>query len=90
MRKVGVEGQTRRDIMGNESGSMADRYTMIDDEAVEDARRKMEVSQRQRGLVADDRAARIAELRQKLIHLEGTGPSSSLVSEERLANSYKE
>jgi hypothetical protein len=38
MRKAGVESQTQRDIMGHESTSMDDRYTMIDDEALEDAR----------------------------------------------------
>lgn len=28
MRKAGIDGQTRRDIMGHESTSMDDRYTM--------------------------------------------------------------
>lgn len=49
MRKAGIDGQTRRDIMGHESTSMDDRYTMIDDEAVEDARRKMDAFQAGRG-----------------------------------------
>jgi integrase len=50
MRKAGIDAQTRRDIMGHESTSMDDRYTMIDDEALEDARRKMDAFQRERGL----------------------------------------
>jgi integrase len=52
MRKAGIDPQTRRDIMGHESTSMDDRYTMIDDEALEEARRKMDAFQRQRGLLA--------------------------------------
>jgi integrase len=46
MRKAGIDSQTRRDIMGHESTSMDDRYTMIDDEALDDARRKMKCSKR--------------------------------------------
>ena len=60
MRKAGIDGQTRRDIMGHESTLMDDRYTMIDDEAVEDARRKMDAFQAGRGLIgATDAAKRI-------------------------------
>jgi hypothetical protein len=51
MRKAGIDGQTRRDIVGHMSTSMDDRYTMIDDEAFEDARRKMDVFQAGRGLI---------------------------------------
>jgi len=51
MRKAGIDAQTRRDIMGHESTSMDDRYTMIDDEALEDARRKMNAFQTERGLL---------------------------------------
>jgi len=37
MRRAKIDAQTRRDIMGHESTSMDDRYTMIDDEAPEEA-----------------------------------------------------
>ena len=71
MRKAGIDGQTRRDIMGHESTSMDDRYTMIDDEAVEDARRKMDAFQSGRGLIgATDAAKRIEELRTEIQRLE--------------------
>jgi integrase len=71
MRKAGIDGQTRRDIMGHESTSMDDRYTMIDDEAVEDARRKMDAFQTGRGLIgATDAAKRIEELRAEIHRLE--------------------
>src|ERR1700722_13574354 len=71
MRKAGVDGQTRRDIMGHESTSMDDRYTMIDDEAVEEARRKTDSFQSGRGLVgAMDAVKRIEELRADIRRLE--------------------
>lgn len=71
MRKAGVDGQTRRDIMGHESTSMDDRYTMIDDEALEDARRKMDAFQSSRGLIgATDAVKRIEELRSEIRCLE--------------------
>ena len=71
MRRAGVDGQTRRDIMGHESTSMDDRYTMIDDEAIEDARRKMDAFQAGRGLIgATDAAKRIEELRAEIHRLE--------------------
>jgi integrase len=71
MRKAGIDGQTRRDIMGHESTSMDDRYTMIDDEAVEDARRKMDAFQTGRGLIgATDAAKRIEDLREEIHRLE--------------------
>ncbi len=71
MRKAGVDGQTRRDIMGHESTSMDDRYTMIDDEALEDARRRMDAFQAGRGLIgATDVAQRIEELRAEIQRLE--------------------
>ena len=50
---------------------MDDRYTMIDDEAVEDARRKMDAFQAGRGLIgATDAAKRIEELREEIHRLE--------------------
>jgi integrase-like protein len=71
MRKAGVDSQTRRDIMGHESTSMDDRYTMIDDEALEDARRKMDSFQSGRGLVDEtDTVKRIEELRAEIRRLE--------------------
>jgi hypothetical protein len=81
MRKAGVDGQTRRDIMGHESTSMDDRHTMIDDEALEDARRKMDAFQTSRGLIgAADPLKQIEELRAEIHRLEqalkqeGPGP----------------
>jgi hypothetical protein len=57
--------------MGHESTSMDDRYTMIDDEALEDARRKMEAFQTGRGLIdTADPAKRIEELRAEIERLE--------------------
>ena len=41
MRKAGIDAQTRRDIMGHESTSMDDRYTMIGDEDIREAKEKM-------------------------------------------------
>jgi integrase len=41
MRKAGIDAQTRRDIMGHESTSMDDRYTMIGDEDLQVAKEKM-------------------------------------------------
>ncbi len=70
MRKAGIDSQTRRDIMGHESTSMDDRYTMIDDEALDDARRKMEVFQKDRGLLADDPASQLDRLRAEVQRLE--------------------
>ena len=86
MRKAGIDSQTRRDIMGHESTSMDDRYTMIDDEALDDARRKMEVFQKERGLLIKDPAAQLeqlraeirlleAELKQEQIHAYGPDPT---------------
>jgi hypothetical protein len=71
MRKAGVDSQTRRDIMGHESTSMDDRYTMIDDEALDDARKKMDAFQSGRGLVgAADAVKWIEELRAEIQRLE--------------------
>jgi integrase len=84
MRKAGVDGQTRRDIMGHESTSMDDRYTMIDDEAVEDARQKMSAFQTRRGLIsATDPAKRIAELRAEVRRLQDSIPRSNTGRGER-------
>jgi uncharacterized small protein (DUF1192 family) len=70
MRKAGVDGQTRRDIMGHESTSMDDRYTMIDEEALDDARRKMETFQTGRGLIGTTNPVkRIKELRAEILRL---------------------
>jgi integrase len=70
MRKAGVDGKTRRDIMGHRTGSMDDRYTIIDDEAVEDAVEKMQRFQTRRGLVSKlDTNAQIAALEAKILRL---------------------
>jgi hypothetical protein len=50
---------------------MDDRYTMIDDEALEEARQRMEAFQRQRGLINSvEPADRIKELRSEIRRLE--------------------
>lgn len=78
MRKAGVDAQTRRDIMGHESTSMDDRYTMIDDEALEEARRRMDAFQRERGLVnSADPAERIKKLRAEIRQLENLTAAKS-------------
>ena len=46
--KAGINGRTCRDFMGRETTSMDDWYTMIDDEALEEARRKW-ISSRKAG-----------------------------------------
>lgn len=50
MRKGGIDSGTRRAIMGHKTDSMDRRYTMIDDEAIDDARAKMEAYHRAKGL----------------------------------------
>ena len=70
MRKAGVDSKTRRDIMGHRTGSMDDRYAIIDDEAIEDAVEKMRSFQRSRGLVSKvDPAAQIAALEARILRL---------------------
>jgi uncharacterized small protein (DUF1192 family) len=67
MRKAGVDAKTRRDIMGHRTDSMDDRYTIINDEAVNDAVEKMLVLQSARGLISvSDPAARIVALEQEI------------------------
>jgi integrase len=71
MRKAGIDAQTRRDIMGHESTSMDDRYTMIDDEALEDARRKMNAFQSERGLLpSSEGGSTISSLKAEIQRLE--------------------
>jgi integrase len=50
MRKVGVDSLTRRAIMGHKTDSMDTRYGMIDEEAIDDARAKMEGYHQRQGL----------------------------------------
>ena len=58
--------------------SMDDRYTTVDDEAVEGARQKMSVFQTRRGLIsAIDPAKRIAELRAEIRRLQDSIPRSN-------------
>lgn len=56
--------------MGHETTSMDDRYTMIDDEALEEARRKMDLFQKSRGLIGDDSESRIDLLKAQIRRLE--------------------
>lgn len=56
--------------MGHETTSMDDRYTMIDDEALEEARRKMDLFQKSRGLIGDDSESRIDLLKAEIRRLE--------------------
>jgi hypothetical protein len=48
MRKAGIDAKTRRAIMGHKTGSMDDRYTIVDDEALEDAIEKMRAYQQRK------------------------------------------
>jgi len=74
MRKAGIDAQTRRDIMGHESTSMDDRYTMIDDEALEDARRRMDAFSASAWITGRRRpATRIKNLKDELRRLEDPG-----------------
>jgi hypothetical protein len=58
----GVDSQTRRDITRHENTSMDNRYTMIDDEAVEDARQKMSAFQ----LAADSQRDRSGKANRRI------------------------
>jgi hypothetical protein len=58
---------------GHESTSMEDQYTMIDDEALDDARRKMNAFQTERGLLPSSEDGRtISSLKAKIQRLGGT------------------
>ncbi len=70
MRKAGVDSQTRRDIMGHETTSMDDRYTMIDDEALKVARLKMNQFQRSAGLTSGLEDVRVEDLKAEIRRLE--------------------
>jgi integrase len=64
MRKAGIDSKTRRAIMGHKTGSMDDRYTVIDDEAFEDAIDKMNAYQKRQGMISElkELAARVESL----------------------------
>ena len=62
MRKAGIDSKTRRAIMGHNTSSMDDRYTIIDDEALSDAIEKMKGYQERKGMLKDDLETRIASL----------------------------
>jgi integrase len=64
MRKAGIDSKTRRAIMGHKTGSMDDRYTVIDDEAFDDAIDKMNAYQKRQGMISElkELAARIESL----------------------------
>jgi hypothetical protein len=53
MRKAGIDSKTRRAIMGHKTGSMDDRYTVIDDEAFDDAMDKMNAYQKRQGMISE-------------------------------------
>jgi integrase len=52
MRKAGIDSKTRRAIMGHKTGAMDDRYTIIDDEALEDAVAKMNDYQKRQAMIS--------------------------------------
>jgi integrase len=55
MRRAGVDPKTRRQIMGHKTGSMDDRYTIIDDEDLNAATEKMNAYQREQGMMSEYR-----------------------------------
>ena len=52
MRKAGIDSKTRRAIMGHKTGAMDDRYTIIDDEALDDAIAKMNEYQKSQSMMS--------------------------------------
>jgi integrase len=64
MRKAGIDSKTRRQIMGHKTGSMDDRYTVIDDEDLDAAVEKMNSYQKQQGMMSEFRelAGRVESL----------------------------
>ncbi len=64
MRRAGIDSKTRRAIMGHKTGSMDDRYTVIDDEAFDDAIDKMNACQKRQGMISElkELAARVESL----------------------------
>jgi hypothetical protein len=52
MRKAGIASKTRRAIMGHKTGAMDDRYTIIDDEALDDAVAKMNDYQKRQSMIS--------------------------------------
>jgi integrase len=52
MRKAGIDSKTRRAIMGHKTGAMDDRYTIIDDEALDDATAKMNEYQKNQAMMS--------------------------------------
>ena len=63
-RHAGIDSKTGRAIMGHKTGSMDDRYTVIDDEAFEDAIDKMNAYQKRDGMISElkELAARVESL----------------------------
>jgi len=53
MRKAGIDSKTRRAIMGHKTGSTDDRYTVIDDEAFDDAIDQMNAYQKRQGMISE-------------------------------------
>jgi integrase len=86
LRKAGVDAKTRRAIIGHKTGSMDDRYTIIDDEALADAVEKVNRYQSEKAMrsEAKELANRVQSLSdaewQKLVALRqqvlrGRGPA---------------
>lgn len=69
MRKAGIDSLTRRSIMGHKTDSMDSRYGMVDDEALDDARAKMEAYQQRKGL--PNEADEVTALKRRIAELEG-------------------
>jgi hypothetical protein len=53
MRKAAIDSKTQRAIMGHKTGSVDDRYTVIDDEAFEDAIDKINAYQKRQGMISE-------------------------------------
>ena len=87
MRRAGIDSKTRRQIMGHKTGSMDDRYTIIDDEILDAATEKMNTYQRGQGMMSeylelkarldtltDAEFQRLVELRQSM---KASGPGAT-------------
>ena len=50
---TGIDSKTRRGIKGRKTGSVDDRYTIIDDEDLDAARENMNANQKQQGMMPE-------------------------------------
>jgi integrase len=89
MRKASVDAKTRRAIIGHKTGSMDDRYTIIDDEALADAVAKMNHYQSEKAMrsgatelanrvqsLSDEEWQRLVQLRQQMLKSEAVPPAN--------------